>query len=685
MTEADTMEGEIIAEDQYSDHTAGPDQVIPVNNNITWNAREAVKLKIGTESPGNLAPVSVPGLLAQNAKERPDMAALKARDADKNEITWTWKEYHEEVRTVAKAFIELGLGRFESVCILGFNSPEWVISDVAAIFAGGFATGIYPTNGPDACKYILDHSKCAILVVEDQKQLDKVWHLRNDLPCLRKIVQYSGVPTEPDVLGWKDLLTLGRGLNDNLLEDRLKRIAVNQCCTLVYTSGTTGNPKGVMLSHDNITFQAKITTQKLKMDGGRILSYLPLSHIAGQLCDIHGTMATGSTTYFADNKCLRGTLLENLLWCKPTQFLGVPRVWEKIMEGMLAKGRDIKGLKKMISTKAKEAGLRYHREGCGNELEYQLYKRVVYDNVKAALGLDECVGFYTGAAPMQKKTWEYFLSLDFKILEIYGMSETSGAHTLVTNETFIEKMNADLASNRSSCGKPLCSNFKSKLVEPSNEGITDQKELSMWGRHIMMGYKDREDATKKEMSEDGWLKSGDLAKIDDNGWVSIVGRDKDLIITAGGENIPPAPIQDAIKKELPCISQSLLLGDEQRFMSMFLTLTTDVNLETMEPTDSLSLATKDWCRSVGSEAETVQDVLEGPDGKVMSAIQDGIDRVNSRAVSNAQKIQKWTVIPKDFSLPGGELGPTMKVKRGEVTRKYKHCIDKIYSCTPSRA
>jgi len=679
-------------EDKYSEYTLGPDQVIPVNNSITWDPREPVKLKIETKSSesefgpefGSLAPQSIPGLLAQNATENPDVAALKARDSDKTELTWTWKEYHEDVRTVAKAFIDLGLGRFESVCILGFNSPEWVISDVAAIFAGGFAAGIYPTNGPEACKYILDHSKCVILVVEDQKQLDKVWHLRNDLPSIRKIVQYSGVPTDPSVLGWKDLLTLGRSLPDDLLEDRLSRIAVNQCCTLVYTSGTTGNPKGVMLSHDNITFQAKITTKKLKMDGGRILSYLPLSHIAGQLCDIHGTMATRSTTYFADNKCLRGTLVENLLWCKPTQFLGVPRVWEKIMEGMLAKGREIKGIKKMISTKAKEAGLRYHLHQAGNEMEYHLYKKIVYDNVKAALGLDECLGFYTGAAPMQKKTWEYFLSLDFKILEIYGMSETSGAHTLVTNESFLEKLYRDLASGRTSCGQPLCSSFKSKLVEPSNAGITDEKELCMWGRHIMMGYKNREDATKKEMTEDGWLKSGDLAKID-KGWISIVGRDKDLIITAGGENIPPAPIQDAIKKELPCVSQSLLLGDEQRFVSMFLTLTTDVNLETMEPTDSLSVATKDWCRSVGSEAETVQDVLEGPDRNVMAAIQDGIDRVNGRAVSNAQKIQKWTVIPKDFSLPGGELGPTMKVKRAEVTKKYKHCVDKIYSCTPSRA
>jgi len=683
MTESDNM-------DEYSSYTGGPDQVIPANNYITWNPRAAVKLRLDTKSPTKMKPLdvdpksveslppqSVPGLLAETARKKPDVAALKARDANKTEITWTWREYHEDVRSVAKAFIELGLGRFQSVCILGFNSPEWVIADVAAIFAGGFATGIYPTNGPEACKYILEHSNCSILIVEDQKQLDKVWAFKDDLPALKKIVQYSGVPSHPEVLDWKDLMTLGRGLADDLLQDRLRRIAVNQCCTLVYTSGTTGNPKGVMLSHDNITFQAKVSVEKLKFDGGRILSYLPLSHIAGQLCDIYGVMASGGTAYFADNKCLRGTLLENLQWCKPTNFLGVPRVWEKIMEAMLTKGRDIKGLKKIISTKAKEAGLRYHRDMAGNELEYHFYKKIVFDNVKAALGLNECVGFYTGAAPMQVKTFEYFMSLDFKIQDIYGMSETSGPHTLVTNETFAGKLEADRASGYSSCGKVLCSSYRSKLVSPGNTGITEEKELCMWGRHIMMGYKDREDATCKEMSQDGWMKSGDLAKIDADGFLSIVGRDKDLIITAGGENIPPAPIQDAVKKELPCVSQSLLLGDEQRFVAMFLTLTTDVNMETMEPTDNLTVATKDWCRSKGSNAETVQDVLEGPDSKVMAAIQEAIDKVNKGAASNAQKIQKWMVIPKDFSLPGGELGPTMKVKRGEVTKKYMHCIDKI--------
>jgi len=660
----------MMSEDEYSEYTNGPDQIIQANNYVTWKPTEAVKIRMGSEAPGNYAPISVPALLTKTAKEIPDYPAIKTRDDNKQEIIWTYRQYLEEVRTVAKAFIDLGLQRFQSVCILGFNSPEWVISGLAAIFAGGFGTGIYPTNGPDACKYILEHSKCGILVVEDQRQLDKVWAYRNELPNLKKIVQYSGVPTNAGVLSWKDLLTRGKGLGEDLLDSRLRRVAINQCCTLVYTSGTTGNPKGVMLSHDNVTWIARLASEAHNVQKGiRVLSYLPLSHIAGLMLDVYFPMINKGTTFFADKKALKGSLVDNLHWCRPTDFFGVPRVWEKIMEGMKAKGREVKGLKKTISTKAKEAGTKYHLEG-GNDMAYKMYSKLVYSKVREALGLDQCRTFFTGAAPMDKDTFNYFLALDIKILNLFGMSEVTGPHSMMNLADW--KPNA-----RYSVGRALPS-CKSKLSTPGNADITDDKELCMWGRHVMMGYKDREDATRKEMTEDGWMKSGDLFTIDSDGFHYIVGRDKDLIITAGGENIAPQPIQEAIKTELPCVSQVLILGDKQRFLSCFLTLLVDVNLETMEPTKTLTGAAKDWCRSVGSGANTVDDILGGPDRNVMSAIQNGLDRVNGKAVSNAQRIQKWTVIPNDFSLPGGELGPTMKVKKNVVAKKYKNCIDNIY-------
>ena len=224
-------------------------------------------------------------------------------------------------------------------------------------------------------------------------------------------------------------------------------------------------------------------------------------------------------------------------------------------------------------------------------------------------------------------------------------------------------------------------------------------ELCMWGRHIMMGYIYREDATRKDMTEDGWLRTGDLADIDNDGFHKIVGREKDLIITAGGENIAPQPIHEAVKSRLPVLSQVLLLGDKQKFCSAFLTLAVNVDPDTMEPSDDLSPAAVDWCRyvvketetdsvikyfyfvlrSVGSDANTVKDIMKGPDAKVMKGIQAGIDAANKEAVSNAQKIQKWMIIPRDFSIPGGEIGPTLKVKRQAVVKMYQKQINKIYA------
>merc|ERR1712110_1202133 len=201
-----------------------------------------------------------------------------------------------------------------------------------------------------------EHSRCSVLVVEDQKQLDKVWSFRNDLPNLKKIVQYSGVPSHPSVISWKDLQNQGKTLEEDSLETRLRGIAINQCSTLVYTSGTTGNPKGVMLSHDNVVWTAMVAIRNYGLQKGnfRVLSYLPLSHVAGQMFDIHAPIILQGCTFFADKNVMKGSLIDNLQWCRPTAFLGVPRVWEKIMEKMLEKGREIKGLKKKIGREAKK-------------------------------------------------------------------------------------------------------------------------------------------------------------------------------------------------------------------------------------------------------------------------------------------------------------------------------------------
>jgi len=660
----------MMAEDEVGEYSNGPDQVIPCNNLITWDPSSAVKIRMENTGQGNIEPVSIPTLVKRNAREVPDYPAMKQKDPKTGEeLVWTWADYYTETRSVAKAFIKLGMPRYSSVCILGFNSPEWILANVAAIFAGGFATGIYPTNGPEACRYILEHSRCSVLVVEDQKQLDKVLAFRNDLPDLKKIVQYTGTPSSPGVISWKDLMREGKEEEEDELEARLRGLAVNRCSTLVYTSGTTGNPKGVMLSHDNIIWTCKLAIKNFNIQKGmRILSYLPLSHVAGQMIDIHAPIVVQGTTFFADKNVMKGSLVDNLGWAKPTVFMGVPRVWEKIMEKMKEKAKDVKGLKKKISTKGKKVGLKCNTEDKETTL-YRIFQKILFSKIKMALGLDQCDLFLSGAAPITAETMNYFMSLDIKINELYGMSESTGYHTGNTPD----KMKLFTV------GHLGCPSKRSKLDRANNDEVTDDKELMMWGRHIMMGYAYREDATRKDMTEDGWLRTGDLADIDTEGFHRIVGREKDLIITAGGENIAPQPIHEHVASRLPVISQVLLLGDKQKFVSTFLTLAVNVDPDTMEPSDDLTPAAVDWCRSIGSNASTVQDILKGPDSKVMKGIQAGIDAANKEAVSNAQRIQKWMIIPRDFSIPGGEIGPTMKVKRQHVVKMYQKQINKIYS------
>lgn len=373
-------------------------------------------------------------------------------------------------------------------------------------------------------------------------------------------------------------------------------------------------------------------------------------------------MCSKGTVFFADKMALKGTLLDTLKEARPTIFLGVPRVWEKIMEGMLAKGKDIKGLKKKISVACKQAGLDFHMNG-KKSVMFNLGQKVIYKKVKEALGFDRCVSFFTGAAPISHDVLKYFLSLDIVIHELYGMSETTGPHTV------------GFYGNRKlgSTGR-LLPGCKNRLAEPDEKG---QGEICMWGRHVMMGYLNREDKTSEDIDEEGWMHSGDLGKMDSEEFLFITGRKKELLITAGGENVAPVPVEDQIKTELPCISNAILIGDRQKFLSVFLTFKVVMDNDT--PTNQLTPTAIEWCQSLGRQnIKTVDDILQGPDVKIMSAIQTGIDRANKHAVSNAARVQRWTILPTDVSIPGGELGPTLKLKRFYFTKKYNDAIDRLY-------
>lgn len=646
------------------------DDLAPATEYVVTKRDQAVKLRMSQKGPGSEKPLTVPSMFYQTVQRVPNHPAIAVKRGGVW-IQWTYQQYFSDTQKAAKALIKLGLEPLHGVGILGFNSPEWFIANNGAIFAGGFTVGIYSTNNADACKYVALNSQCNVIVVENNQQLKKILQVWDDLPDLKAVVQYTGEVAEKrdNVYSWKEFMELSSQVSDDALQHRLSLLAPNKACCLIYTSGTTGNPKGVMLSHDNLCWTAgKAVENAALLYASEVqLSFLPLSHIAGSLTDIYGAMACAATVYFAQPDALRGSLLGTLKEVRPTVFVGVPRVWEKMVEGIKHKSREFGFFKKKIGAWAKSVGYRTTIAEMNHEPVPGAFKiaNIMLKKAKGELGFDRCRIFMSGAAPIMKETIEFFYGLHIPLMEVYGMSECSGPHTVCSLDRF----------RTSSVGTEI-PGVQTKLADKDEEG---NGEVRMYGRHVFMGYLDEEEKTKETFDEELYLMSGDIGKKDKDGFLFITGRKKELIITAGGENIAPVPIEDTVKECLPCVSNCILIGDKRKFLSMLITLKVDVNMDTLEPTDNLTAVTVDWVKAQGSGATKVSDILDHKDAIVLKAIQKGIDKANERAISRAQKIQKWSILPRDFSIPGGELGPTMKLRRPIVHKMYAKTIDAFYA------
>uniref|UniRef100_A0A8C7GNB6 long-chain-fatty-acid--CoA ligase n=1 Tax=Oncorhynchus kisutch TaxID=8019 RepID=A0A8C7GNB6_ONCKI len=535
----------------------------------------------------------------------------------------------------------------------------------------GFAAGIYTTNSPEACQYVADNCEANVLVVENHKQLLKILQIKEQLPHLKAIVQYKDELQQklPNLYTWAEFMKLGEEVSDERLDAVVDSQRANQCCTLIYTSGTTGNPKGVMLSHDNITWTSNAVGAMTSLQHGVecVVSYLPLSHVAAQINDMWICMRFAGATYFADPDALKGSLGTTLKEVRPTSFLGVPRVWEKMQEKMKAIGAKSSGMKKRVANWAKSIGLQASYSAMNGEnvvpWGFMLANNLVFKKVRWALGLDRCKNCLTGAAPITKETLEYFMSLSLPLYELYGMSESTGPHTISWENNF----------KIMSCGKVVVG-CQTKLDKPDEDG---NGEICFWGRHVFMGYLNEPEKTEEALDQEGWLHSGDLGKRDKDNFLFITGRIKELIITAGGENIPPVPIEDAVKAEIAIISNAMLLGDKMKFLSMMLTLKCIVD-DNGEPTDELTPEAVAFCHQRGITATKASEIIASKEPAIYKAIQEGIEHVNAKATSNAQRVQKWVILDRDFSISGGELGPTMKLKRGVVVKKFQEKINKIY-------
>lgn len=586
-------------------------------------------------------------VLFDTAKRYGDRPALRVK-RDGSWRTTTWSTYASTARKVGRALMHLGVTNGKGVTIIGYNSPEWLCADVGAIMAGGMPAGIYTTNSADQVRYITDHCEAKVAFADTPVQVDKFVAEADRLPHLETVVQMLGKPAESQrgrlrVISWDELLELAEKTPEAELEARLASQKADDPCTLIYTSGTTGDPKAVLISHDNLTWTAQSTTGALGFSASEVtISYLPLSHIAEQLLSIHLPMGIGSLLYFAESL---EKLPDALAEVRPTLFMGVPRVWEKIQAKMMAAGANAKPLQKKIVAWAKKTGLAAGyavQKGEARPLLLPLAQKMVFDKVRQRLGFDRARMCVTSAAPISKDTLEFFLSLGIPLLEVYGMSECTGPATYSPPDNY--------------------KTGKTGICLPGAEmKIAEDGEVCMRGRHVFKGYLKDAEATKNAIDSDGWLHSGDIGVIDSEGFLQITDRKKDLLITAGGENIAPQVLEGHLKS-IPVVNQAVVVGDRMKYLAALVTLDPDRVLT------EAALA--------GSPAKTMAEAASCETFK--AHLQKQIEQVNEK-LARVQTIKKFVVVPAEFSIDGGELTPTLKVKRKVVNEKYKSEIAAMYA------
>ena len=584
---------------------------------------------------------TIPARLFDRAKEQPTRPAYHVKVGGTWQTT-NWRTYADEVKRAGKALMALGVPVGGCVAILGFNRPEWIIVDVAAMAIGGAAAGVYTTCSADEVQYIVDHCEARVALVENASQWQKIATVRDRLPQLRHVVMMKGAGAidDPMVLSWDAFMAKAAEVADADFDSRLHALEPKGLATLIYTSGTTGPPKGVMLSHENLAWTAKSLG---KVTGNSaddtVLSYLPLSHIAEQMMSIHGPITAGGHVYFAESL---EKVADNLKEVQPTMIFGVPRIWEKFHAGLSEKLGQATGVKKalidFVRTTAREVTeLRNRGETPGLllSLRYKLADKLVLSKLKPAIGLGKARLCVSGAAPIAKEVLEFFGDLDIVINEVYGQSEDSGPTTF----------------NR--IGKVRFGSVGAQI--PGIEvKIAPDGEILVRGPNVFLGYY-KEPAATAETLVNGWLHSGDLGEIDADGFLSITGRKKDIIITAGGKNIAPKNIEAGLKNNR-LINEAIVIGDRRKYLTALVTLDEEATRAFLGETNGVALH-------------------DHP--QVETEVQRAVDEVNS-TLAQVETIKKFTILPRNFSIDTGELTPTLKLKRKIVHQNFADEIEAMY-------
>lgn len=563
----------------------------------------------------------------------------------------TWAEYLAAATQIAGGLAEFGVDPGQRVAILSANRVEWHLADLGTLLNGSVTVPVYPTSSPAQVAYILGHAEVAVCFVDTHAQLAKVLAVRDELPALEQVVLADGARRAGDsfVISFEELRGVGA---DRLVADlgavdkRSSQIHPDDPATIVYTSGTSGPPKGVVISHANIMWSLRSVAPAYDVsEGERFLSFLPLSHIAERMVSDFMPIAVAGETWFARSLTTVG---EDLPACRPTVFVAVPRVWEKLREGIEDRVRTqplpvraavdryiMLGLRKVT---AEQGGTPQTRLATAL---YEVLNRTIGATIRQQLGLDQAHVLVTAAAPTHPALIRWFHAIGLPLIEMYGQTEGCGAG----------------AGNHAD-------HMRIGTVGTALPGISlttaDDGEILIKGGNVCLGYVNDPKGTATLIDTDGWMHTGDMGAFDADGSLRIVGRKKDLIITAAGKNIAPQNIESDLRNH-PLVSEAIVVGEGRKYLAALLTL------------DPEKLTR--WAQQHNKLGE-LESLAADPD--LLAEIQAGIDQINARG-SHAEGIRKFRVLAHDLTTEAGELTPTMKVKRSVVYEHFGEIIDDLYA------
>ena len=569
--------------------------------------------------------------------------------------SWTWNQTAEAVREIGNGLLALGFAPHDTASILSNTNIDWVLADIAVLSAGGVSNGIYPTDAAEQVQYLCEDSSTTVLFVEDDEQLDKALAVREQLPKLRKIVVFDmeGLRDlhDPQVMSLDALRALGREHAKQFPDALQARVAAckpSDLAILVYTSGTTGKPKGAMHSHHGLVYTVRgYNTLIARSDADECMCFLPLCHIAERMGGEYFSLYTGAKLNFVENP---ETVPENVREIAPTVFTAVPRVWEKFYSGVMITLKEAGKLQQAayawsigVGQRVADLVMAQQPVPAPLKLQFHLARVLVLNNVRKLIGIHKARFLVTGAAPISPELVRWYMALGVPMLEVWGMTETCGASTGVPAERIKPGSIGPAAS------------YNDVRLDP----VTS--EILVRGPNVFMGYLNQPEKTAETIDADGWLHTGDVGVVDEEGFFRITDRMKDIIITAGGKNITPSELENELKFS-PYVTDAVVIGDKRPYLTVIIMIDQE-NVEKYAQDNDVPFS-------------NYASLTRAPE--VQQLIQDEIDRVNKK-FARVEQIKKFFLLDTQLSAEDEELTPTMKLKRKLVEKKYNPQIEAMYS------